>query len=140
MTRALNCLRADLSISIKMHRISNTEEVDDSTTETQTACRQEKVMSRFRKHERATIITESMRRLWLLRVFYEVDRLLPRVRQERMDKSDIAAAEREFSRLSGEPIGNIRKLREAARPYLALANRKSGLGILLMLGSQSRDL
>lgn len=97
-------------------------------------------MHRFRKHERATIITEGIRRLWLLRVSYEVDRLLPSVQQERTDKSDIAAAEREFSRLSGETTGDVRKLREAARPYLTLAGQKNGLGILLMLGSQSRDL
>lgn len=97
-------------------------------------------MHRFRKHERATIVTEGMRRLWLLRVSYEVDRLLPSVQHERSDKSDIAAAEREFSRLSGETVRNVRKLRGAARPYLTLAKEKNGLGILLMLGSQSRDL
>jgi hypothetical protein len=135
MTRALNRLRSDLQISVDDHQTSSTAEAHDAT-----ACRQKKVMHRFRKHERATVITEGMRRLWLLRVSYEVDRLLPSVQQKRTDKSDIAAAEREFSRLSGEPIKDVRKLREAARPYVALANRKSGLGILLMLGSQSRDL
>jgi hypothetical protein len=138
MTKGLNCLRSDLSLSIEQHRTSSTEEVHDTTTNI--ACRQEKVMHRFRNHERATVVTEGMRRLWLLRVSYEVDRLLPNVQQAKTDKSDIAAAEREFSRLSGEAIGDVRKLREAARPYLALANEKSGMGILLMLGSQSRDL
>jgi hypothetical protein len=98
------------------------------------------VMHRFRTHERTTNITEGVRRLWLLRVTYEVDLLLDSVQQDRTDVSDIALAEREFSRLSEESIKDVRKIREAARPYVALANRKNGLGILLMLGNQSRDL
>lgn len=140
MTKALNCLRSNLSIPIEEHQPPDKEEVYPAPFERGGICRQEKVMHRFRKHERSTNIIEGLRRLWLLRVSYEVDRLLLSVQQEKTDKSDVAAAEREFSRLSGEPIKDVRKLREAARPYLTLANRENGLGILLMLGSQSRDL
>lgn len=57
----------------------------------------------------------------------------------RSDESDVAHAEREFSRLSGESEDVIRELRLVSRSYVTAANREDGLGILLMLGSQTRD-
>lgn len=97
-------------------------------------------MQQFRTCDRKTNVTEGLRRLCLLRVIYEVDRLLDTTEREESDKSDIAAAERAFSRLSGESSQAIRDLRNIGSSYLTVANRENGLGFLLMLGCQTRDM
>ncbi|KAM0714566.1 hypothetical protein Q7P37_009862 [Cladosporium fusiforme] len=144
LTKALNGLRSSLATPLDMYRASANEEAANSLGGApvlrSTASRQKKVMQQFRTCERKTNVTEGLRRLWLLRVIYEVDRLLLTTERGRTDKSDVAAAEREFSRLSGESPDAIRDLRNVGSSYLIVANQENGLGILLMLGCQTRDI
>lgn len=102
--------------------------------------RQEKVIREFRTLESQSHVTESQRRLWLLRISYEIDRLLPLVELRRNEKSDIAAAEREFARLSHEDPKSIRNLRKIGHKYTVIADREHGLGFLLLLGCQTRSV
>lgn len=80
----------------------------------------------------------------MLRIVYEIEKLLLHVHRVQMPtgrrETDIAAAERAFSELSNVPVSRVKALRKRARTYLKIAAQRNGLGILLMLGTQSRDL
>jgi hypothetical protein len=76
----------------------------------------------------------------MLWVIYEVDRLMTNGERVGTDGSDVLYAEREFSRLSGASEKVIRELRDLSRSYVTVANRENGLGIILMLGAQSRAM
>lgn len=100
--------------------------------------RQEKVIRQYRTLETQSHVTESTRRLWLLRISYEVDLLLPHVERQQNEKSDIAAAERKFAELSHQEPKSIRSLRKLGQKYTAMAACEYGLGFLLLLGCQTR--
>ena len=106
--------------------------------------RQESAMKLVTNSDRQTFIVEGARRLYMLRVNYEIKRLELEVDREqtchgRTEKL-VAAAERKFAQLSGGSSDQIRSLRKSSRSYLALSKRANGLGILLMLGCSTRDL
>lgn len=102
------------------------------------------VMEQYDQVEEQSHYCESSRRLCMLRVVYELEKLLLHVHRAQRPtgrrETDMAAAERAFSELSGVPIKRVRTLRKRARTYSKIAAQRNGLGILLMLGTQSRDL
>lgn len=109
------------------------------------ANRQQLAVANVDNTEKTSYTAEGKRRLGLLRIVYEIERL--RDSTQRVNRtpsgrieSDVAAAERAFSDLSGADATRVNVLRMAARSYVNIANRKNGLGLLLMLGSQSRHL
>lgn len=118
---------------------------DSSYTVSDTVTTRQKIaVEQYQWSDAQAQICEGMRRLDLLRIIYEIDRL--RLTSERrttstgMLEQDITAAEREFAKRAGAEIHVVRALRKRARAYLNLASRQNGLGILLMLGSQTRKL
>lgn len=107
--------------------------------------RQQCAIARLDNIENASHTAEGRRRLRLLRIVYEIDRLQHSAQRVRTTphgnvESDVAAAERAFSDLSGIDVNRVNTLRTSARPYINIAGQKNGLGILLMLGCQSRHL
>jgi hypothetical protein len=100
--------------------------------------RQEEVIRHLKTLEAGSHFIECRRRLCLLRLNYEIDRLLPHVAIEKNEKSNIAAAERKFAELSGESPATIRAFRKISHKYTIIANRKHGLGFLLLLGSHTK--
>jgi hypothetical protein len=96
-------------------------------------------MQHYKMCAQTTHATEGWRRLYMLWVIYEVDRLMFISERTGPEKSDVASAEREFCRLSGESEEVIREIRTVSRSYVTVANREGGLGIILMLGSQTKD-
>jgi hypothetical protein len=95
-------------------------------------------MQHYTRCAKKTHVTEGWRRLSILWVIYEVDRLMTNSERAGTHESDVAYAEREFSRMSGGSEKDIRELRDISRSYVTAANQENGLGIILMLGSQSR--
>lgn len=106
--------------------------------------REHRVMQRHIQIERKSDAVEGIRRLSLLWVVYEVSRL--QLEAERQDagrrsvESDVAAAERVFSERSGADAKYIRHLRNSCRRYLDIATYTNGLGMILLLGSQTTIL
>jgi hypothetical protein len=96
-------------------------------------------MQHYNMCAQKTHVTEGWRRLYMLWVVYEIDRLMLIGERTGPGSSDVSCAEREFCRLSGESADVVRELRLASRSYLTAANREDGLGIILMLGTQSKD-
>lgn len=143
LARALKGLRSSLSVSADAFQVPTEKEKEHLSRGTffarTTGCRQERVMQHYRMCAQKTYVTEGWRRLYLLWVIYEVDRLMSNGERVGTDMSDVAYAESEFSRLSGENKKTIRALRDVSRSYVTAANRENGLGIIMMLGPQSRD-
>lgn len=85
---------------------------------------------------------ESQRKFSFLHVEYEIRRLLPRDRKSSVDsdsgESQHAIMEHEFSKLAQVDVSRDKAKRRSARPYLYLADQKCGLGLILLLGAQSR--
>lgn len=108
------------------------------------ANRQKMVIEKYHRIEEQSHYWESSRRLYMLRIVYEIDKLLVNVQRictpAGRTETDIAAAERTFSELSEVPVARVRALRKRTRTYLEIAAHTNGLGFLLMLGTQSRDL
>jgi hypothetical protein len=140
-TRMVPSLRKAL-LSVEAGHKVKLDRYKDSTPKITHAAieRHERVIQQFRACEDSTHVSEGVRRLWLLRISYEVDRLLPHVELEQTEKSDIAAAEREFARLSHEDPKAVRSLRKIGHKYTVMASRDNGLGFLLMLGNQTRNV
>lgn len=94
--------------------------------------------------EKNTTTFEGWRRLGLLCISYEIERLLQTVEREATStlhtESDVAAAERKFAELSGSRAESIKEMHKRARRYDRWASKENGLGILLMLGTQTRTL
>lgn len=130
--KALRGLEAGLKIAPKEHKVAVTT-VDDLVSNTQS-----EVVRQLRSFNTQSHVIESRRRLWLLRLSYEVDQLLPDATVGRDEKSNVAAAERKFAQLSGEEPASIRQFRKIGHKYTIIANRKHGLGFLLLLGCQVR--
>lgn len=106
--------------------------------------RQSAILDRLSEGEQKTVELEGLRRLRLLRINYEVDRLQSDVDQQLTPKGAsetlLTAAIRNFSQLSGKAEKDIRALRKRARTYEALARYPHGLGMILMLGCDTRAL
>ena len=144
LAKVLEGLLSSLLVSADDFKIRNSRDAEHSSNDTffsrTTGCRQERVMQHYKMCAQKTHLTEGWRRLYLIWVIYEVDRLMSSGERIGTDKSDVAYAEREFSRLSGESEKAIRGLRDVSGSYVTAANRENGLGIVMMLGSQSRDV
>lgn len=89
-------------------------------------------------------MAEGERRVHLLQVEYEV-KLLEKdaergVASEGRTEGSVAAAERVFAHLAATDLLSVRKARKSARPYLCLSLQRNGLGLVFMLGSQTRTL
>jgi hypothetical protein len=132
LKKVLLDLEAGFAVKPKDYRLSAPESNVHGLT------RQAEVVRHLKTLEAESHVVAGKRRLWLLRLCYEVDRLLPNVVVEKDEKSDIAAAEREFAQLSGEGRENIRTFRTNAHKYTIVANWENGLGFLLLLGTQTK--
>lgn len=144
LAKAFKGLRSSLDISVDKFRIPGQKTVEhlihNTSFATTTGCRQERAMQRYMVVVQQTHVTEGWRRLYMLWVIYEIDRLMTKGERAGTDGSDVLYAEREFSRLSGGSEKVIRELRDISRSYVSAANRENGLGIILMLGAQSRAM
>lgn len=92
------------------------------------ANRQKRIIERQDQAESMSWVIESQRRLGLLHLEYEVKRLPPQP----------ISAERAFSNLAGIGEQELSNTRRNVRPYLHLSKRENGLGLLLLLGVQTR--
>lgn len=144
LVKASKALRSSLDISVKHFQLPSDKSGEHSLHTTSfvrtTRCRQERAMQRYMVCAQKTHVNEGWRRLYMLWVVYEVDRLMTNSERVGTDMSDVLYAEREFSRLSGGSEKDIRELRDVSRSYVTAANRKNGLGFILMLGPQSRAM
>jgi len=106
--------------------------------------RQRYVVQRFKQTESKTRESEIERRLWLLRVEFEVQRLQPTAfcgtTPEGVSERGIPGAEREFARLSKCSRDHVQKIRRSARTYVHISGYENGLGLIYMLGAQSRRM
>ncbi|GIZ48188.1 hypothetical protein CKM354_001125900 [Cercospora kikuchii] len=143
LVQAVKDLESGMDISPEAYSGSY-DRSDDTTPTEPIPNRQRCTIARLNNIEKTSRTAEGKRRLSLLRIEYEVDRLLPSAQRMRTSsgniESDIVAAEREFSQLSGIDTTRVNALRKLARPYIHISRRENGLGLLLMLGSQSRHL
>lgn len=94
-------------------------------------------MQHLKMCEQTTHVSEGWRRLYMLWVIYELDRLMSK--RTEPGRAEVADAVREFCRLSGEDEEVVRKIRANSHSYVTAANRENGLGIILMLGSRTTD-
>lgn len=104
------------------------------------ANRQMRAMKKENLTESRSWVIESQRRLDLLHVEYEIRRLLPQSNKASTNgcDSEHAIAEQEFSKLANVDLSQTRAKRRNVRPYLHLAKYEHGLGLMLLLGVQTR--
>lgn len=98
---------------------------------------QKRMMQRYRDYERRTHRTEGERRLLMVVITSEIYRLQE---EEEGEEQSLGAAEDRFAQLSGENTEYIRGLCKSAQKYMVLARKTYGLGFLLMLGGNCRDV
>lgn len=98
--------------------------------------RQKRMMQQYRSYEKQTNRTEGQRRLLMIVITSEIHRL----QDEEGEEQSLDAAEHRFAQLSGENIEDIRGLCKSAQRYMVLAGNTYGLGFLLMLGDNCRDV
>lgn len=106
--------------------------------------RQVAVLDRLSEGDQKTLELEGLRRLRLLRIKYEVERLQSdtdrQLTSNGASETLVAAGIRSFSELSGKAEDEIKALRKSARPYEVLARYQNGLGMILILGCDTRAL
>jgi len=147
-SEALGRLKSGSSIALEAYTVPPNQETSSFDLATRTASgnqtRQKSVMERYDRAEQQSHFWESSRRLSLLWVVYEIERLQPVAHRKQTPagrrETPVTAAERKFSELSDGPVERARDLRKRARVYLDIATQTNGLGMLLVLGTQSRDL
>ncbi|KAK4551685.1 hypothetical protein LTR86_010972 [Recurvomyces mirabilis] len=147
-SEALGRLQQGSSLSLEVYTLPPNQEkffLDAPTPSVSgSRNRQNSVMEKYNESEQQSHFWESIRRLSLLWVVYEIERLQPVAQRNKTvagrTEPLVAAAERKFSELSDVPVERVRDLRKRARIYLDVAKQTNGLGMLLMLGTQSRDL
>lgn len=109
-----------------------------------TTTRQQGALDLLATSDRQTFATEGIRKLSMLRVHYEIDRLKSiAVRKQTttgQTETLVAAAEREFLSKSTASQKDVRSIRDSCCTSITASQRKSGLGLLLMLGCSSRRL
>jgi hypothetical protein len=98
--------------------------------------RQKRMMQQYRDYEKQTNRTEGQRRLLMIVITSEIHRL----QDEEGEEQSLDAAEHRFAQLSGENTEDIRGLCKSAQRYMVLAGNAYGLGFLLMLGDNCRDV
>jgi hypothetical protein len=99
--------------------------------------RQKRMMQQYRDYEKQTNRTEGQRRLLMVVITSEIHRLQD---EEEGEEQSLSAAEHRFAQLSGEEVEDIRGLCKSAQKYTVLARNPYGLGFLLMLGDNCRDV
>jgi hypothetical protein len=99
--------------------------------------REKRMMQQYRDYEKQTNRTEGQRRLLMVVITSEIYRLQD---EEEGEDQSRGAAEHRFAQLCGENVEDIRILCKSAQKYIVLAEDTYGLGFLLMLGNNCRDV
>lgn len=139
MWSAVDCLRSACALPRDIYNNTLKPPTSDNT-----GSHQKRVIEMCRAAESKSVMAEGERRVHLLQVEYEV-KLLEKdaergVASEGRTEGSVAAAERVFAHLAATDLLSVRKARKSARPYLCLSLQRNGLGLVFMLGSQTRTL
>ncbi|PIA82974.1 hypothetical protein CB0940_12202 [Cercospora beticola] len=139
MWSAVECLQAACARSVSAY-----EDILRQSRPAIEGNRQKLALDIYKASSASSCTVESGRRFDLLHVEYEVKLLKNNVDRgvtaTGATEGSVAAAEREFARLASADPRSVRNARENARPYVHVATHASGLGLVLMLGSQTRNL
>ena len=106
--------------------------------------RQRYVVQQYYQAESKTRDAEISRRLWLLSVEYEVRRLQPDAfcgtTPEGVSERGVPDAEKQFATLSGYSKKDVHDMRTRVRPCVHVSTYKNGLGLIYLLGPQTRRM
>ena len=139
LLQGLVCLQEACKLSADDYRAMWDHSRRDTTSvELLGANRQSRAMEKENITESKSWAIESQRRLDLLHVEYEIRRLLPQSNKGGTNGGESEHAEREFSKLAEVDVRHTRAKRRNVRPYLYLTRYEHGLGLMLLLGVQTR--
>lgn len=105
---------------------------------------QQRLVASQKRIDDDSVAGEAARRIQMLFTHHEIEAMVPQATQQALcnhssHETALAAATRHFADINALDFEEIQGIRKTARPYLELATR-FGLGILLMIGNQTRDL